>query len=285
MMHRVPSARWLSAERDRVRAHLEGALGALGGRDSAPRRWVRATLRGYIDAGRFPQNEGAVETPVFVDPSGARCAVAALLEASGEHALVREIATTQNLARVTSLAADPRLVAWLRRHDLSVAEAARIQPAYRAHMAYDWRPTAAAVLQVGGALARGGAAALVAPTVRLGLRRVGEGSDDHGSSRYAATSLMVEYAGVLQLDAVTRHQLGALVQWEPTSNHREARGYAMGGPVLGLAPGQTPAPGAQLGGGFALRGRTLGWSVEGMATLYSADGLAFRLTAGFGLVW
>jgi len=67
---------------------------------------------------------------VFVDEHGTRCAMAYLIERSGEPTLVSRIARTRNLARIRDLAGDPELVAWLDRNGITIAEAARIQPAY-----------------------------------------------------------------------------------------------------------------------------------------------------------
>jgi hypothetical protein len=67
---------------------------------------------------------------VFVDAHGTRCAVAHLLDVSGQGELVRHIAATQNIARVRELARLPELRAWLGAAGLSVEDAARIQPEY-----------------------------------------------------------------------------------------------------------------------------------------------------------
>lgn len=56
--------------------------------------------------------------------------MAYLIEQSGHGGLVARIATTHNTARIGDLKDDAELVAWLHRNGLTVAEAARIQPAY-----------------------------------------------------------------------------------------------------------------------------------------------------------
>lgn len=63
----------------------------------------------------------------FVDPGGRRCAVAWLLDASGECELVERIAATNNHAYVAELAGSAELQSWLAEYGLSVEDAARIQ--------------------------------------------------------------------------------------------------------------------------------------------------------------
>lgn len=97
----------------------------------ARRTQLRAWLRAYRDAAAFPRNwkhPGA--TPIFRDDSGALCAVAYLIARSGRSDLVAAIADTRNYAYVRDLAGHAGLRAWLDSVGLSVAEAARIQPAY-----------------------------------------------------------------------------------------------------------------------------------------------------------
>jgi hypothetical protein len=101
------------------------------------RRLVRTLLlqelARYRRAGRFPRNRDfRALTPYFIDAAGTRCAVAHLLEVSGEGALVQRIARERNHARVCELADEPRLRAWLQVAGLSLEEAAAIQPAYPA---------------------------------------------------------------------------------------------------------------------------------------------------------
>jgi hypothetical protein len=98
------------------------------------RQLLLRELAVYRKRGRFPKNHGLVEpTPSFVDAEGSRCAVAHLLEASGEGALVQRIAHRRNHARVADLVDEARLVAWLDVAGLSLEEAALIQPSYCFH--------------------------------------------------------------------------------------------------------------------------------------------------------
>jgi hypothetical protein len=125
-------------ERARVRQHLAGAERAArrrGGRLEPLAALCRALLLEelgrYRRGGRFPRNPGhARPLPQFIDAHGTRCAVAHLMDISGQGALVRQIARTENDATVHALARLPEVRAWLAAAGLSVDEAARIQPSY-----------------------------------------------------------------------------------------------------------------------------------------------------------
>jgi hypothetical protein len=125
-------------ERARVREHLAGAERAArrrGGRLEPLAALCRALLLEelgrYRRRGRFPRNPGhARPLPQFIDAHGTRCAVAHLMDISGQGALVRQIARTENDATVHALARCHRVRAWLAAAGLSLDEAARIQPAY-----------------------------------------------------------------------------------------------------------------------------------------------------------
>ncbi|HEX8359094.1 MAG TPA: hypothetical protein VF613_03180 [Longimicrobium sp.] len=134
-----PDAAWRTRETARIQAHLLGAERLMETRDvshlSADQREARgralAALRRYRAAGRFPHNHQRPErTPVFVDEHGTPCAMAYLIAESGSRALVERVAATANLARIRELASDPELTGWLRANGMTVAEAARVQPAY-----------------------------------------------------------------------------------------------------------------------------------------------------------
>ena len=88
------------------------------------------TLDGYVSGGLFPGHAAGEWTPVFVDDDGTRCAVAHLLEMTGEDDLMWQVAATQNRAEVIDLINDPDFAAWLEWHGLTHAEAAAIQPTY-----------------------------------------------------------------------------------------------------------------------------------------------------------
>jgi hypothetical protein len=135
---RMPACACDRCERTRVRAHFLGALQQLllapraTGDAAASRAVMIHQLVRYAIAGRFPRNEHApdVMVPVFVDRVGTRCAIAHLMEAAGERAVVEEVARVANYALVDDLVRDERLRSWLHRVGLTASEAARIQPSY-----------------------------------------------------------------------------------------------------------------------------------------------------------
>ena len=124
----------------RLRAHFDSVDIELRTRDvshlSAVRRASRARLiawlREYRDAGQFPVNDKFADrmVPFFRDSKGTLCAMAYLIDRSGRADIVDHIAKTRNNAFIRELTDDVELVAWLDASGLSVAEAARIQPAY-----------------------------------------------------------------------------------------------------------------------------------------------------------
>jgi hypothetical protein len=123
----------LRAHFDSVDAELRApkAVGLTPGQRS-----VRVTLIGWLreyrEAGTFPRNDRFRDQamPFFRDSRGVLCAMAYLIDRSGRRDLVDRIALTRNNAFIPELADDPELRAWLDSAGLSVAEAARIQPAY-----------------------------------------------------------------------------------------------------------------------------------------------------------
>jgi MYXO-CTERM domain-containing protein len=127
-------------ERARLRAHFREVLAELRARDvthlSEPARAARARLVSelsrYARTGRFPRNLDfpSSPTPYFIDAFGVRCAMAHLIESTGEARLVARVAATMNNALVRDLEADIELTRWLEQAGLTAAEAARIQPSY-----------------------------------------------------------------------------------------------------------------------------------------------------------
>ncbi len=285
-------------EHRRVRDHLTRALrsvrsaspAALTARQRARRRDALRALGRYIAAGRYPTNRVApAMTPVFVDEGGARCAMAALLESTGHHALVGRIARDHNLARIDDLRDDRELVAWLAHHGLTLAEAARIQPAYAAHTEAHWQPTVSVVASAsGGAATESGAQFALAPGVRVGVRRVINGSTDHGNSVYGSLALTAEYARTIVIGVGATHHLGLTLHWEPDGNHRDVQWFLLGGPIASLDDDDAPGTGygAQLGGGFGFRRRTVPLFFEGVVqTLGRSAGVTVRLGLNVGVVW
>lgn len=124
----------------RLRAHFDSLDRELRTRDvshlsasqSASRTRLIAWLKEYRDAGRFPLNDKFPNqsVPFFRDSNGTLCAMAYLVDRSGGGDIVDHIAKTRNNAYIPALTDDPKLVEWLDKSGLSVAEAARIQPSY-----------------------------------------------------------------------------------------------------------------------------------------------------------
>jgi len=130
----------LVREKARLVAHFRGVLAELRARDTshlspeqhASRARLIAELQRYARTGRFPRNLDfpGIRMPYFVDAFGTRCAMAHLIESTGEIDLVARVAATANNAFVRELEGDITLRAWLDRAGLTAAEAARIQPSY-----------------------------------------------------------------------------------------------------------------------------------------------------------
>jgi hypothetical protein len=127
------------SERSRVARHIARGGSAARARDVSHldreqqlvRRLLLDELDRYVAACQFPLNHDYPDlTPYFVDAHGTRCAVAHLMEISGEGELVASVAGTRNNSRVRELADDPQLLAWLAAAGLTVDEAALIQPQY-----------------------------------------------------------------------------------------------------------------------------------------------------------
>lgn len=128
-----------ASEVTRIRAHLDGAIEMVESRDVSSLTPIQRERRSdalrrlveYRNAGRFPKNRDFADpTPYFVDADGTRCAMAHLIEASGEAELVADVAARRNNAYVRELKNEPAIGAWLTANGLSVEEAARIQPTY-----------------------------------------------------------------------------------------------------------------------------------------------------------
>jgi hypothetical protein len=126
-------------ERRRIRQHLAEAESVARARPvrldplrAATRTLLLDELARYRRRGRFPLNHDlrSRAVPEFIDSHGTRCAVAHLMDMSGQSALVRHIASISNNARVRELARWPELRAWLATSGINLEEAARIQPEY-----------------------------------------------------------------------------------------------------------------------------------------------------------
>ncbi len=135
---RLPTAH--DEVRTRVATHVGYVARVLRARDvsqlSGPARTRRsellAALDTYVAAGAFPDSEtdrGLL--PTFLDAhTGARCAVAHLVETSAGTELMRELDRDHHNAYIDDLAADPRFVAWTCGSGFTHEELAWIQPSY-----------------------------------------------------------------------------------------------------------------------------------------------------------
>ncbi len=80
----------------------------------------------------FPKNTThKMKIPQIKDPSGTPCAVAYMLENTGNSKLVSQLAAENNLVYIKDVHEGP-LLDWLKESGLTKEEAARIQPAYHA---------------------------------------------------------------------------------------------------------------------------------------------------------
>lgn len=112
-----------------VEAELRAAPAPADPQVAARRAAAIDLLREYRLRGDFGRNHLAPDARVaqFVDADGRRCAVAFLLDRTGQGALTDAIAARANLAWVAELASNPQLQQWLATNGLSAVEAARIQ--------------------------------------------------------------------------------------------------------------------------------------------------------------
>jgi len=96
------------------------------------RRLLLEELEAYAARGVFPQNRHfpGERRPTFIDVDGRHCAVAHLMDLSGEAPLARSIAERANFANVGELVDDPRVVTWLRTAGFTPEEIALVQPSY-----------------------------------------------------------------------------------------------------------------------------------------------------------
>ncbi len=136
----APAYERLAIEQRRLRTHFRLVLAELRGREvahlmpeqRAARTRIIDELARYARVGRFPRNLDfpGRRMPYFVDAFGTRCAMAHLVESTGDGDLVTRVNQSANNAFVPELAADIAFQSWLDQHGITAAEAARIQPSY-----------------------------------------------------------------------------------------------------------------------------------------------------------
>ena len=127
------------AETQRVAQHFVRAGHLVGSREAprldAAQQLVRQLLLDevarYGQARRFPKNHDSEPLrPTFIDAQGTPCAMAHLLQVSGEGELAHRISGQTNHALVRELADRPEFATWLSAAGLTVEEASIIQPSY-----------------------------------------------------------------------------------------------------------------------------------------------------------
>lgn len=279
-------------ETARVRAHLEGALAEVSAHtpDLSPsqrtaRARALADLRAYIDAENYPTNDVMPgRTPIFVDRFGARCAMAALIEASGHEDLVARVARDHLYAHIMDLAADAELRTWLDEHGLTLAEAARIQPEYANETTTGWKATASVVASAQVGVDGRDFAAWGLVGARIGARRITHwtGACDHCVVRSLA--VVGEYERRLAPSAGDGNFVAGLFQYELDDHGEDHQFYAIGGPVV--AVGDAVHVGAKAGLGFSLRSRAQPILGEvGVIAIDDPDGFSARVGLTVGAVW
>jgi len=122
---------------ERARAHYAAVIEELGAAEVShlspaqlgARLALIAELSAYRERGDFTRNTDfpGARVPYFVDAENRLCAVATLLSATGEEALVRGVAAANNHVWVSELAGDETFAAWLAENGLTFEEAVRIQ--------------------------------------------------------------------------------------------------------------------------------------------------------------
>lgn len=208
-----------TAEVMRLRAHFRTVLLELESADvsdlSPTQRRARArhieTLRSYAEARVFPHNHDVPgeRVPYFVDEHGTLCAMAFLIARSGGEELVAAVAATRNNATIRELADMSELILWLDENGLSVAEAARIQPAYDPRRPLpEEEPGISARHALGSVLASGvGGASIV---LNLGSDRSDDASLWHGLMGLAAGAAGIGLGADAIGDGGTVAALGAV---------------------------------------------------------------------------
>lgn len=117
--------------------HLALVIEELGARDVSHLDEAQRTARTralewlarYRERGVFTQNVDwpSRDMPYFIDHTGTRCALAHLIDRSGEPDLVLELAEQFNNAYISQLPYDRKLESWLARHGFTPEEVAFIQ--------------------------------------------------------------------------------------------------------------------------------------------------------------
>ena len=132
---------YLKLEKFRIKTHLRIVEQELLGKDVShltnelreERLKNIQRLRDYWIKGEFPQNIHSQDerVPYFKDHRGVPCAMAYLIEQSGDREIVKKVAETNNHVYINDISKGP-VIDWITKSGLTKKEAARIQPAYGA---------------------------------------------------------------------------------------------------------------------------------------------------------
>jgi len=296
----APVDRARELEITRVRAHLERAEAELAARSvddltvaqQRRRAFVLDALHDYIVAEQYPTNDVMpVQTPIFIDRYGARCAMAAVIEATGHRALVERIARDHVYAYIDDLRDDPELGAWLADNGISLREAARVQPGYANTTATRWLPTASVQTSAQAGTRFGDddeRQAWLSFGVRIGARRITASNSSCDRCVHTSTAVVGEYQHVRVPGTGSTEQVGLLVQYDLNDNAQDHQQYLIAGPILSIDPNTTPGDGfgAEAGLGMSLRGRRVPVFGELVVSGLSQPG-GGAVHAGFsvGAVW
>jgi hypothetical protein len=131
---------FVEGDRVRITAHLTEVEAELRAADVSHLTDAQraARLRGidrlhdYRVRGEFPhgrEGQPGPRVPTFIDADGRACAMGHLVIESGAADVAREIAESQNHARVPEIE-HPALAGWLAANGMTLEEAARVQPSY-----------------------------------------------------------------------------------------------------------------------------------------------------------
>lgn len=286
------------AEVARVRAHLEGAyaevtshpVSDLSSAQRVARAQVLADLRAYIDAEVYPTNLVSVDrTPIFVDPFGVRCAMAAVIEGSGHADLVQRIARDHLYARIADLGEDVELARWLDEHGVTLAEAARIQPAYSNATGTSWTWTAGPVVTAEAGARVGDVTdveAWLLAGIRVGARRITKTLEGHACDHcvYRSTAIVGEYQRRLAPGGAGANVVGLAWQHELNDQGRDHQVYVFAGGALEFGDGAWL--GGKVGVGWSLRNRAApGFAEVALVGQDQATGFSAHVGGAVGTVW
>lgn len=126
---RLPNV--FDSEIRRIQTHLKFVKTYVGKNSASDKNaQILTLLNNYIKRGIFPQNyETLNRNPIFIDIHQTPCAVAYLLQKTGETKLAEEINKSSHLSYIKDIK-NEELELWVEKHGLTLEHLAMIQPAY-----------------------------------------------------------------------------------------------------------------------------------------------------------